>query len=70
MCIFTSTPSPRSSHRRCSMKKGVLKNFTKFTENTCARASFLIKYRPYASLFNKVAGLTLLKNDSNRGVFL
>ena len=24
-------------HRRCSMKKGVLRNFTKFKEKTCAR---------------------------------
>ena len=29
----------RSSHQRRSMKKGVLKNFTKFTGNSCARAS-------------------------------
>ena len=28
--------------RRCSMKKGVLRNFTKF-KKTCARISFLIK---------------------------
>ena len=36
--------SSRSSHRRCSMKKGVLRNFSKFTgKNTCARFSFLIK---------------------------
>ena len=44
----------RSSHQRRSMEKGVLKNFTKFTGNSCARASFS----------NKVAGLrpsTLLK---------
>ena len=44
----------RSNHQRCSMTKGVLKNFTKFTGK-----------RPCQSLFfNKVAGLrhaTLLK---------
>ena len=32
----------RSNHRRCSVRKGVLRNFTKFTESTCARVSFLI----------------------------
>ena len=32
----------RSGHRRCSIKKGVLKNFAKFIGNTCARVSFLI----------------------------
>ena len=30
-----------NSHQRCSMKKGVLRNFAKFTGNTCARAVFL-----------------------------
>ena len=38
----------RSSHRRCSVRKGVLRNFAKFTD-TSARASF----------FNKAAGLRL-----------
>ena len=29
-----------SSHRRCSIRKGVLRNFAKFTEKTCARVTF------------------------------
>ena len=34
----------RSSHRRCSVKKGVLRNFTKFTRKTPVPESlFLIK---------------------------
>ena len=44
----------RSSHRRCSVKKGVLKNFTKFTGKHLCQSLF----------FNKVPGLrpaTLLK---------
>ena len=44
----------RSSHGRCSVGEGVLRNYAKFTGNTCARLSF----------FNKVAGRrpeTLLK---------
>ena len=44
----------RSSHQRCSIEKGVLRNFTKFTG----------KRRCQSLLFNKVAGLrlaTLLK---------
>ena len=36
----------RSSHQRCSIGKGVLKNFTNLTGNTCARVSFLIKLHP------------------------
>ena len=44
----------RSSHRRCSVKKGVLKNFVKIKGKHLCRSLF----------FNKVAGLmsaTLLK---------
>ena len=37
----------RSSHRRCSVKKGVLRNFTKFTAKHLCQSLF----------FNKVAGL-------------
>ena len=33
----------RSSHRRSSVRKGVLRDFAKFTGNTCPRVSFLIK---------------------------
>ena len=32
-----------SSHRRSSIKKSVLENFSNLQENTCARVSFLIK---------------------------
>ena len=38
----------RSSHRRCSVRKGVLKNSQNSQENTCARASFLIKLQASA----------------------
>ena len=37
----------RSSHRRCSLKKVIVRNFANFTGNTCARV-----------FFNKVTGLT------------
>ena len=33
----------RRSHQRCSVRKGIQRNFKKFTGNTCARVSFLIK---------------------------
>ena len=48
--------------QRCSIKKGVLKNFTKFTGKHLCQSLF----------FNKVAGLpaTLLKRDLGTGVFL
>ena len=49
--------------QKCSMKKGVLKNFTKFTGKHMCQNLF----------FYKVAGLrlaTLLKKDSGTGVFL
>ena len=39
----------RSTHRRCSMKKGILRNFTKFI--------FTGKHLCQSLVFNKVAGL-------------
>ena len=53
----------RNSHQRCSMKKGVLRNFTKFTGKHLCQSLF----------FNKVADLrlaTFLKRGSGIGVFL
>ena len=50
----------RSNHRRCSVKKGVLKNFANFTGKHLRWSLSLIKLRP----------ATLLKRDSNTGVFL
>ena len=43
----------KSSHQRCSVKEGVLRNFAKFTENTCAKAPFVIKLQPSARNFIK-----------------
>ena len=37
----------RSSHRRWSVRKGVLRNFAKFVGNTFARVSFLIKLQAF-----------------------
>ena len=39
----------RNSHQRCSIKKGVLRNFTKFTGKHLCQSIFV----------NKVAGLSL-----------
>ena len=38
----------RSSHWRCSVRKGIRRNFAKFTGNSqVARVSFLIKLQAY-----------------------
>ena len=53
----------RSSHRRCSVRKGVLRNFAKFTGKHLCQSFF----------FNKVAGSGLQlyqKRDSGTGTFL
>ena len=53
----------RSSHWRCSVRKGVLRDFAKLTG----------KYLCQGLFFNKVAGLSLqlyLKRESDTGVFL
>ena len=48
----------RSSHQRCSVRKGVLRNFAKFTGKDLCQSHF----------FNKVAGLRtpFLQNTSGR----
>ena len=51
----------RSRHKRCSRKKGFLKNFAKFTKNTSARVSFLIKL--------KTSGLQLHSKETLAEVF-
>ena len=51
------------SHRRCFIKKDVLKNFAKSAGNTSARVSFLIKLQAEACNF-------ILKRDSGTCAFL
>ena len=46
----------RSSHQRCSIEKGVLRNFTKFTGERLCQSLF----------FNKVAGLHPWKRQKTR----
>ena len=53
----------RSSHRRCFIKKAVLKNFAIFTWKHLCWSLCLIKLHPFTSV-------TLLKRNSNTGVFL
>ena len=48
----------RGSHPEVFYKKGVLRNFAKFTGNTCARVSFLIKLQASACNFIKKETLT------------
>ena len=53
----------RSSHRKCSVKKGALRNFVKLTGKDLCQSLF----------FNKVAGLwpvTLLKKETLAQAFL
>ena len=65
--IFTKlVPSQtllRSSHRRCSVKKGVFKNLGKFTEKRLCWSLFLIKLQAFRPT-------TSLNSDSNIDVFL
>ena len=52
----------RSSHRRCSVTKGILKNLAKFTgKHLCGNLFFLIKLP---------AACNFIKKVSNTGVFL
>ena len=60
--LSDALPQNRGSHWRSSVKKGVLKNIRKVTENTCARFYFLIKLQ--------VWGLNSITRDSRVGLFL
>ena len=42
----------RSSYQRCSIKKGVLRNFKKFTGKHLCQSSFLIKLQAEAQVFS------------------
>ena len=53
----------RSSHRKCSMKKAVHKNFAIFTGKHLCWCYFLIKLQAWKTG-------SLLKRDSNGGIFL
>ena len=62
--IFTSY---RSSHQRCSIRKGVFRNFVKFTKKTtCTRVSFLIKFMWISVNFRKFLRTPFLQNTSGR----
>ena len=50
----------RSSHRRCFVKKGVLKNFTKLTGNSLCQSLFFNKLGPQACNFIKKETLALV----------
>ena len=52
--VYWTLTSYRSSHRRCSVKKGVLRNFAKFTGKHLCQSLF----------FNKVAGGNTLDERS------
>ena len=57
------SPSNRSNHRRCSVRKGVLGNFAKFTGKHLCQILFLIRLQAW--------GLQLyLKRSSGTDVFL
>ena len=54
--------SSRSSHRMCSVRKGVLRNFAKFTGKRLCQSLFVNKVAGLRPLFfNKVAGLRSAK---------
>ena len=61
--LVSSNWLQKSSHRRCSIKKAVLKNFAIFTEKHLCWSLFLIKLQARSPA-------TLFKRDSNTGVFL
>ena len=51
--IMSSTETFRSSRPEVFCKKSVLRNFTKFTENTAVKVSFSVKLQAEACIFIK-----------------
>ena len=60
MLFLTFLDIYESSHRGCSVRKGVLRNFAKFSGKHLCQSLF----------FNKVAVATLLKKRLGTGIFL
>ena len=57
-CVYTAVViTSGNNHQGCSVRKGVLRNFAKFTGNTWARVSFLIKLQAKACNFIKKEAL-------------
>ena len=60
---FPNNLKYRSSHRRCSVRKGVLKNFAKFTRKNLCQACNFIKKETLVQVF-RVSFLNFLKTPS------
>ena len=60
----------RSNRRRCSVRKGVLRNFTKFTRKHLCQSLFLLKkrfwHRCFPKNFMKFLRTPFLQNTSRR----
>ena len=76
MDVFFFTFIARSSHRRCSVRKDVLRNLTKFTEKHLCQSLFLMKlqafikkrlrHRCFPVSFAKFLRTPFLQNPSGR----
>ena len=65
-CLYhVSLSSFRSSHRRCSVRKGDIRNSAKFTGKSLWQSLFFNKV---GGFFNKVAGLRPAR-DPRKGAF-
>ena len=49
LCLISTSTQARSSHQRCSLRRGILRNFAKFTGKHVCQSLFI----------NNVAGLRL-----------
>ena len=72
--INFSVDSARSSHQRCSVRKGVLRNFTKFSGKHLCQSLFLLKkrlrHRCFPVSFVKFPRTPFLQNTSGRLLLL
>ena len=69
MCVsqnFAFIKMSRSNHRRCSVRRGVLRNFTKFTGKHLCQSPFLTKLQAWGIFLNKNAKNELLIHSYKR----
>ena len=72
--INHSGANTKAAIRKCSVEKVLLKNFTKFKENTCARVSFKKKLQAsnlpiYLKKDSSIGVLFLIFNNNSDGCF-
>ena len=69
-CVFCISSNKRSSHRKCSVKKGALRNFAKFTWKHPCQSLFLIMLQAYTFFIEHLRTTASVTNGISSGICL